>query len=234
MHKIFFLYLIFVSSFVQSQQRSFNVNEWLQLSRYEKENQRIIDKPFDSRRVVFMGNSITEQWIVYDSSFFANKHYVNRGISGQTTSQMLLRFRSDVLALKPAVVVLLAGINDIAENTGPYSSEHTFGNIQSMAELAKANGIKVILCSVLPALSFKWRPAINPVDKILHLNSLVYNYCIAHAIPYVDYYTALVDQQKGLPKEYSYDGVHPNLNGYKKMEPLVEAAIQKVLSRKTN
>jgi lysophospholipase L1-like esterase len=232
MHKIFFLYLIFVSSLVQSQQRPVNMNEWLQLSRYEKDNQRIRQQAPNKKRVVFMGNSITEQWSVYDSAFFIRNLYINRGISGQTTSQMLLRFREDVLELKPAVVVLLAGINDIAENAGPYSSVNTFGNIQSMAELAKANGIKVVLCSVLPALSFKWRPEIKPVDKILHLNTLIRNYCNTNAIPYVDYYSALADSQKGLPKDYSYDGVHPNLNGYKRMAPLVEAAIQKLFLRK--
>lgn len=205
--------------------------DWANLKKYAAENKQLAPPAKEENRIVFMGNSITEFWKITDSSFFYNKPYIDRGISGQTTPQMLVRFRPDVIALKPAVVVILAGINDIAENTGPIAIETIFGNIVSMAELAKANNIRVVLSSVLPAYDFPWRPGLKPVEKIIQLNSLISAYCKTNSIVYVDYYSAMVDERKGLDKKYSDDGVHPTLAGYKVMEPLVEAAINLALSK---
>ena len=177
-----------------------------------------------------MGDSITEFWPFLE--FFATKPYLNRGISGQTSPQMLIRFRPDVIVLKPAVVVLLVGINDIAGNTGPSSLEMITNNIFSMAELAKANNIKVILCSVLPAYDFPWRGGLAPAEKVVTLNKMIEKYANINNILYLDYYSAMVNEQKGLKAEYSGDGVHPNKMGYEVMTPLVEKAIVKVLSKK--
>ncbi len=179
-----------------------------------------------------MGDSITEFWSVTSPDFFTGKPYVNRGISGQTTPQMLIRFRPDVIALKPAVVVLLAGINDIAGNTGPSTLEMITDNIFSMAELAKANHIKVILCSVLPAFDFPWKTGLKPAEKVVELNKMIKQYADANGILYLDYYSAMANDQKGLKADYSGDGVHPNKTGYEIMNPLVEKAIAKVLSTK--
>ena len=204
--------------------------DWANLNKYQKENMTL--KPLEpgQKRIVFMGDSITEFWPFLE--FFAGKPYVNRGISGQTTPQMLIRFRSDVIALKPAVVVLLAGINDIAGNTGPSTPEMIMNNIFSMVELAKANSIKVILCSVLPAYDFPWRAGLAPAEKVVTLNKMIEKYANVNNILYLDYYSVMVNDQKGLKAEYSGDGVHPNKMGYEVMTPLVEKAIAKVLSKK--
>ncbi len=196
--------------------------DWANLSKYAEENAKLIEKGHVDRRVVFMGNSITEFWSVFDSSFFQGKPYINRGISGQTTPQMLIRFRPDVIDLNPSIVVILAGINDIAENNGPATLEEISGNIFSMVELAKSHSIRPIICSVLPALDFYWRPGLNPSPKIIKLNQMLIEYADKNDIPYVDYYTAMVDENNGLKKDYSEDGVHPNLAGYRVMESLIE------------
>lgn len=204
--------------------------DWANLNKYQNENSTL--KPLEpgQKRIVFMGDSITESWPFLD--LFAGKTYINRGISGQTSPQMLIRFRSDVIALKPAVVVLLAGINDIAGNTGPSTLEMITNTIFSMAELAKANNIKVILCSVLPAYDFPWRPGLASAEKVVALNKMIEKYADANTILYLDYYPAMVNDQKGLKAEYSNDGVHPNKTGYEVMSPLVEQAIAKMLSEK--
>ena len=204
--------------------------DWANLNKYQKENMTL--KPLEpgQKRIVFMGDSITEFWPFLD--FFAGKPYVNRGISGQTTPQMLIRFRPDVIALKPSVVVIMAGINDIAGNTGPSTLEMITDNILSMAELAKANHIKLILCSVLPAYDFPWRAGLAPAEKVVTLNKMIEQYADANGILYLDYYSAMVNDQKGLKAEYSGDGVHPNKMGYEVMTPLVEQAIAKMLSEK--
>lgn len=204
--------------------------DWANLNKYQNENAKLQALEPGQKRIVFMGDSITEGWPFLE--FFAEKPYVNRGISGQTTPQMLIRFRPDVIALKPAVVVLLAGINDIAGNTGPSTLEMITNNIFSMAELAKANNIKVILCSVLPAFDFPWRPGSFPAEKVVTLNKMIKKYADANGILYLDYYSAMVNDQKGLNATYSGDGVHPNKTGYEVMNPLVEKAIAKVLSKK--
>ena len=204
-------------------------NDWADLNRYKEENLKIGLPLPDENRVVFMGNSITQGWIEADPDFFIGKSYINRGISGQTTPQMLVRFRPDVVNLKPKVVVILAGTNDIAGNTGPSSIEMIEDNIASMVEIAKSNNIKVVLCSVLPANDFPWKPGLEPAQKIVDLNKWIKNYAEKNEIIYIDYFTPMSDQRNGLKKEYSEDGVHPNLAGYKVMEPLVEKAIEKAL-----
>lgn len=204
--------------------------DWPYLSRYKEEN-IVLDKSYATKsRVVFMGDSITEFWSVINPEFFQGKSYVNRGISGQTSPQMLLRFRSDVIKLKPAIVVILAGANDIAGNTGPSTLEMITDTIFSMAELAKANQIKVILCSVLPAFDFPWATGLQPAEKIVTLNTMIKQYADANGILYLDYYSAMVNEQKGLKSNYANDGVHPNKAGYEVMNLLAEKAIQKTLS----
>ena len=203
--------------------------DWANLSKYEAENTKIKSQKEVEKRVVFMGDSITEFWLKIHPEFFEGKPYLDRGISGQTTPQMLLRFRQDVINLHPEVVVILAGVNDIAGNTGPTSNQNIMGNIVSMVELAKANKIKVILCSILPAVNFNWRPNDKAAETIIQLNQLIKAYAINQHIPFVDYHAAMADKKKGLPKEFSEDGVHPNIKGYKTMELLLEQAIQKVL-----
>lgn len=180
-------------------------------------------------RVVFMGDSITEGWHLDQS--FPGKPYVNRGISGQTSPQMLIRFRQDVIDLKPKVVVILAGTNDIAQNTGPMTLEQSEDNIRDMADLATVNGIKVVLCSVLPAFDFGWRKGLEPAPKIDALNAWIKSYAAEKGYVYVDYHTAMKDERDGLPANLSRDGVHPTPAGYAMMAPLVEAGISKALGQ---
>lgn len=206
--------------------------DWQGFSRYKNDNEKIGLPSSKEKRVVFMGNSITDGWSNARPDFFAGKPYINRGIAGQTTPQMLVRFRADVIRLKPAVVVILGGTNDIAGNMGPSTLEMIEDNILSMAQLAKANGIKVVLCSVLPVLDYPWKPGVEPADKVIALNKLLKSDAEKGGITYVDYYSAMVNDQKGMKAEYSGDGVHPNEAGYKVMEPLVEKAIAKALHRK--
>lgn len=205
------------------------MQDWPYLKKYEKENSKLPVLLSGQKRIVFLGDSITEFWSVLCPEFFAGKPYINRGISGQTSPQMLIRFRADVIALKPTIVVILAGANDIAGNTGPSTLEMITDNIFSMAELAKAHQIKVILCSVLPAYDFDWKPGSFPAEKIVTLNKNIKKYADANEILYLDYYSALVDEQKGLKANYADDGVHPNKAGYEVMAPLLEKAIEKVL-----
>ena len=204
------------------------------MNRYAMENRSLRDPEPGEMRVVFMGNSITEGWTAQDSTFFDGKAYLNRGISGQTTPQMLLRFRQDVVGAQPKVVVLLAGTNDIARNTGPISLEQITENIGSMAEMAKANDIRVLLCSVLPANYFGWRPQIEAKGQIAALNLLIQRYAAKSGVIYVDYYSAMVDEKKGMRDGLcdEKDGVHPNRTGYKVMEPIVEKAIAEALKGK--
>ena len=205
--------------------------DWANTTRFKDENAKLGLPVSGEKRVVFMGNSITEGWIRTSPEFFTGKSYVNRGISGQTTPQMLVRFRPDVINLKPALVVILAGTNDIAGNTGPSTLEMIMDNLISMCELAKANNIKVVLSSVLPAFDYPWKPGMQPVEKIAALNAMIKNYADQNGIVYLDYYSAMADERKGLPKELSGDGVHPNKKGYDVMAPLAEAAIKKALAK---
>jgi len=209
-----------------------NKVDWPYLKCYREDNQKLGLPASGEKRVVFMGNSITEGWKYLRPEYFAGKPYICRGISGQTTPQMLVRFRPDVIALKPAVVVILAGINDIAGNTGPATLEMIEDNITSMAELAKFNGIQVILCSVLPAYDFPWNPGVFPAEKIVLLNKWIKEYADNHGFAYIDYYTSMVDERKGLKAVFSEDGVHPNVAGYAVMEQLAEREIAKALKHK--
>jgi len=206
--------------------------DWANLERFRVENEKIGLPAPGENRIVFMGNSITEGWSNLSPDFFKGKPYVNRGISGQTTPQMLIRFRPDAINLKPAVIVILAGTNDIAGNTGPATLESIAGNIASMAELAKANGIKVVLCSVLPAFDYPWKPGLNPAEKIPALNEMLKNYAKMKGIIYLDYFSAMADKRNGLKEELTYDGVHPNKAGYLVMAPLAEKAIAEALNQK--
>lgn len=206
-------------------------NDWANFARFEKDNQSILSQAPTGRLVVFMGNSITEGWPTQRPQFFTDNGFVGRGISGQTTYQFLSRYRDDVINLKPKVVVLNAATNDIAENSHPYNEERTFGNIMSMVELAKANGIKVILTSTLPAAGFGWNPAIKDApEKIESLNARIKAYAAKNKIPYVDYYSALLGEDgRCLNPQYSNDGVHPTAAGYEVMEALVLPVIRKIV-----
>jgi lysophospholipase L1-like esterase len=204
-------------------------NDWPNFGRYREANQKLGLPADKEKRVVFMGNSITDGWIRISPEFFEGKSYVDRGISGQTTPQMLVRFRADVINLKPRVVLILGGTNDIAGNTGPSTLEMIEDNLASMAELAKANGIKVILCSVLPVYDYPWKPGLEPAEKIVTLNKWIKQYASLHHCDYLDYYASVVDERKGMKAEYSKDGVHPNKEGYKVMEALADKAIKKAL-----
>ncbi|POY40756.1 acylhydrolase [Flavobacterium alvei] len=206
------------------------LQDWPYLKKYQKENANLPILESGEKRIVFMGDSITEFWSVLCPEFFDGKPYINRGISGQTSPQMLIRFRADVIDLKPSIVVLLAGANDIAENTGPSTLEMITDNIFSMAELAKVHQIKVILCSVLPAYDFDWRPNSFPAEKIIQLNKMIKEYADANEIMFLDYHSALVDERKGLDANFTDDEVHPNKKGYEVMAPLVEKAINEMLS----
>lgn len=205
--------------------------DWANTARFKDENAKLAQPAKGEKRVVFMGNSITEGWINTCPEFFAGRPYINRGISGQTTPQMLVRFRPDVINLKPALVVILAGTNDIAGNTGPSTLEMILDNLISMCELAKANKIKVVLSSVLPVFDYPWKPGLEPAPKIIKLNEMIKNYAEKNGIVYLDYFSATVDERQGLKKEYSGDGVHPNKLGYEVMAPLAEAAIKKALGK---
>jgi lysophospholipase L1-like esterase len=205
-------------------------DDWANLARYQEANEALNDPKEDENRVVFMGNSITDSWIRMSPEFFEGKPYIDRGISGQTTPQMLVRFRQDVLDLKPKVVVILAGTNDIAGNTGPSTLEMIEGNIASMAELAKANDIQVILASILPAFDYPWKPGLEPAQKIVTINEWMKSYAVRNKMTYLDYFSSMVDDRNGLKKELTYDGVHPNKEGYLVMEELAEQAISKALN----
>lgn len=206
--------------------------DWAGLQRFAAANAALSAPAAGQPRVVLMGDSITEEWLRLRPDFFADNGYVGRGISGQVSAQMLVRFRQDVIALHPAAVVINAGTNDVAENQGPYDEDATFGNIVSMVELAQANGIAVVMTTVLPAASFSWRPALtDAADKIAALNVRLKEYAAAQGIPFVDYYAPMVvsDATRALNPAYSKDGVHPLPDGYQVMEPLVKAAVGQAL-----
>lgn len=207
------------------------LQDWANLSRYRQENSQLAIPDGTADRVVFMGDSITDAWGRTRGVFFPGKPYVNRGISGQTTPQMLIRFRPDVIALKPKVVVILAGTNDLAGNTGPESLEDIEGNLQSMAELAKVNGIRVVLSSVMPVCDYiKPQTAKRPPEKIIALDAWIKSYCALNHLTYLDYYSALIDDRKMFRKELTFDGLHPNDAGYAVMSPLAAQAIAAALA----
>ena len=204
-------------------------DDWGSLDRYRADNAELGMPQPSEHRVVFYGNSITDVWAGYFDSMFPGKPYVGRGISGQTTPQMLVRFRQDVIALNPAVVVILAGTNDIAGNTGPSTLGMIEDNLISMTELAEANGISVVLSSVLPVYDYRWRPGLEPAGKIVELNGWLKEYASDRGVVYLDYHTVMADERQGLKSALSEDGVHPIDAGYQVMVPLVEAAIEEAL-----
>ncbi|MBK7227712.1 MAG: SGNH/GDSL hydrolase family protein [Ignavibacteriales bacterium] len=229
--KILHLFLITILSLMFMEQSLLAQNtDWPNFERYREDNIKLGLPRLGENRVVFMGNSITEGWKDVDPDFFKDKPYINRGISGQTTPQMLVRFRADVVNLKPKVVVILAGTNDIAGNTGPATLEMIEDNIASMVEIAKANNINVVLCSVLPAYDYPWKSGLQPAEKIVALNKWIKDYSEKNKIIYADFFTPMADERNGLKKEYSEDGVHPNKDGYDVMTPLVEKAIAESLN----
>ena len=205
-------------------------NDWAYLQKFKSANAQLPAPAAGEDRVVFMGNSIFEIWSRSFTTMFPGKPYINRGIGGQTTPHMLVRFRQDVIALKPKVVVILAGTNDIAGNTGPSTLEMIENNIASMSELAKANGIRVVLASVLPAYVYPWRPSVRePAQKIVALNAWIRDYARSNGHVYLDYHSAMADQRMGMRGDLSGDGVHPNEAGYRIMVPLTLAAIREAL-----
>lgn len=204
-------------------------NDWADLQRYRRMNAELTVPAPGQHRVVFFGNSITEAWAPLFPKLFPEKPYVGRGISGQTTPQMLVRFRQDVIALHPTVVVILAGTNDIAGNTGPSTLEMIEDNLASMTELAQANGIKVVLSSVLPVWRYPWKPELEPAQTIVALNAWIKEYARTHGAIYVDYHSPMADERHGMKATLAVDGVHPNEAGYRVMAPLVERAIAEAL-----
>jgi lysophospholipase L1-like esterase len=208
---------------------SLAAQDWPNLNKYAEANSKVEKE--EKGRVVFMGNSITEGWSYINAEFFEGKPYINRGISGQTTPQMLIRFRPDVVDLSPEVVVILAGTNDIAGNTGPSTLKMIADNIFSMAEIASANEIKVVICSVLPVYDYPWKPGLEPAGKITELNQMLSDYAKANNHYYLDYHSAMRDERNGLPKKYATDEVHPTKEGYQVMEEMVEALLSKILTK---
>ena len=206
------------------------LNDFPWLARFKEADLQLGPPAPGENRVVFMGDSITEGWH-FDGpdGSFPGKPYINRGISGQTTPQMVLRFHQDVIALDPKVVVILAGTNDIAGNTGPMTLIETEDNLAAMAEMATANHIRVVLCSITPAFDYPWKPGLTPAPKIDEINAWIKDYAHRHSHVYVDYHSAMKDGRDGLPANLSHDGVHPLPAGYAVMAPLVEAGIEKAL-----
>ncbi len=208
------------------------LQDWPALARYHADNAKVTPPASGENQVVFMGDSITDGWGRTRGKFFPGKPYINRGISGQTTPQMLIRFRPDVVALQPKVVVILAGTNDLAGNTGPSTLEMIEDNLVSMAELAKTNGIKVVLSSVMPVCDYI-RPQTErrPPEKIIALNAWIKSYAEKNGFVYLDYYTPMLDDKGMLQKDLTGDGLHPNEAGYEVMGPLAEKAIAKALQQ---
>lgn len=206
--------------------------DWASLARYRDANAALGAPKPGERRVVLYGDSITEQWAQYFDVMFAGKPYVGRGISGQTTPQLLIRFRQDVVALQPSAVVILAGTNDIAGNTGPSTLEMIEDNLASMAEIARANGIRVVLSSVLPVYDYPWKRGLEPAPKIVALNAWMKAYAARTGAVYLDYHGAMADARGGLPADLARDGVHPTEAGYRVMAPLLEQAVAEALGRR--
>ena len=222
-------YAVGLLFFIASTAAAQSSDDWPNLQRYGTADAELPAPAPSEDRVVFMGNSITEGWQPNFREMFPGKPYINRGISGQTTPQMLVRFRQDVVALKPKVVVILAGTNDIAGNTGPSTLEMIENNLASMAEIAKGNGIRVVMASVLPAFDYPWKPGLEPGPKIVALNAWIKDYAQKNGAVYLDYHSPMADDKMGLKAELSADGVHPNQAGYKVMAPLTQAAIDQAL-----
>ena len=203
-------------------------NDWADKAHYALANKELLSRGTDTMRIVLMGNSITEFWMETHPTFFVQNHLVGRGISGQVSSQMLARFRQDVIYLTPRIVVINCGTNDIAENNGPYDEDITMDNIKSMTELAMAHGIQVVLSSVLPCDQFCWNPSVkNVVDKIKRLNMRIADYAASLDLPYIDYYSRMATPNGALRNDCTDDGVHPNATGYYMMEQALMEMLEK-------
>ncbi|RYY24543.1 MAG: acylhydrolase [Sphingobacteriaceae bacterium] len=232
---ILILSFIVTSGFSQQNDTLKNVvkenyqDDWADLHHYAAQNAALPAAGKRDKRVVFLGSSIFERWTALMPEFFNNKNYINRGISGQISPQLLIRFRQDVINLKPKAVIILAGSNDIAGSTGHVSNETIMNNVKSMAELARRNHIKVILCAYLPVFDYPWRQGLKPADKIIALNREIELYANKKHLAVLDYFTPLVDEKNGQKAELTLDGVHPNAAGYKIMAQATEAVIKKVL-----
>lgn len=193
-------------------------DDWANIGRYAQANSEMTVRP----KAVFMGDSITQCWYDADPSFFNDNNFACRGISGQTTSHMLVRMRKDVVNLHPKYVVILAGTNDIAKNNGFIEVDDIYGNIVSMCEIAKANKVKPVICSVLPVKQYKWRPEVTDcTERIIKLNAMLEDYAKASKCIYVDYHSVMKDDENGLPEKWSYDGVHLNGDGYDVIEKII-------------
>ena len=204
--------------------------DWAELGRYRTDNMVLAASAAGEKRVVFYGDSITDGWgRKPGTEFFPGKPYVNRGISGQTTPQMVVRFEQDVVHLQPAAVVILAGTNDVAGNTGPMTPEMTMDNFAAMVAIAKANRIKVVIASITPASAYPWKPEVQPADAIRDLNVRLKAFCEREGLVYLDYYSAMTNASGGLDKDLASDGVHPTAKGYEVMAPLAEKAIAQAL-----
>lgn len=225
-----FLFISFSLIAQKNNYKDLMEQDWPNLKHYRDANQEIIAHS-SWPEVVFMGNSITQGWTQANPVFFTSNNYAGRGIGGQTTPQMLIRFTPDVLDLNPKAVVILAGTNDIAGNTGFSSLKMITDNIKAMAQLAMQNNIQVILCSILPVYDYPWRPGLEPVSKIAEINSWLENFAAENDLIYLDFFSHMANSEQGMKKEYSEDGVHPNKKGYNIMEPLVEQAIDKALNK---
>ena len=231
---VVFALCAFNGAYAQRKEKDPSKRDWARFYRYEKLNAEFLATGVRPD-AVFMGNSITQNWAKFHPDFFKENNFVGRGIGGQTTSHMLVRFRRDVIELNPRAVVIMAGINDIARNNGIITHENILNNIKSMCELAKLHKIKVILCSVTPAVRFRWRPELTPAEDIIRLNVMIKEFCKKNKIPYVDYHSQLADAQNGLDQKYQKDSAHPNAEAYTKiMEPTVLKAINKLLKTKHN
>jgi len=204
------------------------LRDWPNLTRFRSANATIT-----RAEVVFMGDSITELWGRQPEQFFPGKPYVNRGIGGQTTPQMVLRFQQDVVDLKPRVVVINGGTNDIAGNTGPSTLKMIEDNLKSMTEIAQANGIQVVLASVTPAYDYPWRKGLEPAEKVVELNNWMKDFCVMAGCTYADYFTPMADEKQGMKEGLSVDGIHPTAGGYRIMSPIAERAIQNALEKKS-
>ena len=221
--------LLLITTCTFAQEKEDFKDDWANLSHYQQENKTLGEPKKGEKRVVFLGSSIFEFWKAKVPEFFAGRPYLDRGISGQIAPQLLIRFRQDVIDLKPKAVIILAGSNDIASNTGHVTNERIMDNIKSMVELAKAHNIKVILCAYLPVFEYPWRKGIEPAGKIIALNNLIKAYVAQNNLILLDYFTPLVDERNDQKAELTTDGVHPNVAGYKVMAGVTEAAIVKAL-----
>lgn len=211
-------YLLLILTCILIFQQAHAQDDWANIGRYAQANSEMTVRP----KAVFMGDSITQCWYDADPSFFNDNNFACRGISGQTTSHMLVRMRKDVVDLHPKYVVILAGTNDIAKNNGFIEVDDIYGNIVSMCEIAKANKIKPVICSVLPVKQYKWRPEVTDcAERIIRLNAMLEDYAKASRCIYVDYHSVMKDAENGLPQKWSYDGVHLNGDGYDVIEKII-------------